>query len=105
MYALLRKDAECRWTDSIDVCSGTSCGDDVTRGSKGVAACLSLVTEDKSCGDKWIEVGDYKCYCYPPDQVDCEVVTESKEDLYEIGKLLAYKNRYFDDINTDSTWY
>ena len=71
----------------MTVCSGTSCEGDVNRVGSGAAACLSLVMEDKACGDKWFEVGDSKCYCYPPDQVDCLVVNDQQEDLYQIGKI------------------
>ena len=81
----MQKDAECNG-GSVTVCSGTSCEGDVNRAGSGAAACLSLVMEDKACGDKWFEVGDSKCYCYSPDQVDCRVVSDPQEDLYQIGE-------------------
>ena len=61
----------------------------VNRGEEGVASCFARVQMDPTCGDKWFEVGDNKCYCYPKDWSECDVMEDGGEDLYEIGKLIC----------------
>ena len=82
----MQAEAECRGGQK-EVCRGDACGGVVNRESDGVAACLSLLREDATCGDKWFEVGNNKCYCYPVGLEECDIMSDGGEDLYQIGEI------------------
>ena len=85
----MQKDAECSGDRQHfnTVCSGRSCEGVVNRERKGVEACLSMVLKDTTCGEKWFEVGDNWCFCYPKHLLECHVVNDQFEDLYQIGEI------------------
>ena len=55
----------------------------------GVNECFKRVERDSRCGNKWFEVGNNDCMCYPNDWADCNVIRDSGEDLYQIGNYIS----------------
>ena len=81
-----KADTECFFNGKMmqqSVCY-KNCPSSITRSESGAAACLAMVLEEPSCGNKWLEVGNNKCYCYASDMTECDEYNDGGEDLYEI---------------------
>ena len=85
----MNKNAECNKRGNpvrVQICYGTC--PEINRTFNGVEECFKRVQQDSRCGGKWFEVGDNDCMCYPSDWVECNVISDSNEDLYQIGNYI-----------------